>query len=409
MSSNNKKRPVSTRFSPFLIGFHSTLNMIKTSLSLASAMTVEGLYTSEKKSSSAIGAVQKKLCDAIISESFKSHQAFLQGLYLYETSFRAPKPQMPVPLWRKGSAALFDFGPKYGGTCKGRPVLFIPSLINKAYIFDIHETKGFFAFLVRQGIRPYLFDWGSCGPRESLFSFRDYLTRRLLPAARFLYHQNKTPFSVTGYCMGGVFGIGLRTIAPDLVSSLALFATPWDFHQGLSAPLKLDHLAYWADAFFKRSQKIDGDFLQLFFHALDPFSIQKKFRHFAQQSLPEHKALRPSLALEDWLNDTVSVSLPLFQECCRDWYGHNKPYLQKSLGGLSLMTEKASFPAYLVTPTRDRLVPKKSAQGLLALMPGAHVQAPHTGHVGLFGSKRAQEAIWGPYVAWVQNLVNKKE
>ena len=95
---------------------------------------------------------------------------------------------------------------------------------------------------------------------------------------------------------------------------------------------------------------------------------------------------------------------PFLKNACLQWYGQNMPYLQKKVAGVSLEPQRGKGPIYLVTPTKDKLVPEASARGILSLFPQADVLAPMTGHVGLFGSRRAVEIFWKPYTAWLKSL-----
>ncbi len=405
MSPQNKKTFLQGRLSPLLLAFHSSLNAFKASLSLVN-LTILSDYQNSLSCEQTLSLWDKHLdiYKNTITQTFESQRLFLKGVQVYETAPRSLTPKMPPPLWTKGSAGLFDFGVKYSVTKRAVPVLFIPSLINRSYIFDLYEEKGFFAFLARHNIRPYLFDWGDQEKDKQTLSLENYLKNRLLPALHFLVQHTKKPVHIAGYCMGGLFATALRSLAPGLARSLSLFATPWDFHQGNATPLMMQNIADWIKGTLPKDQRIPGDFLQLFFHALSPFSIQKKFQDLGL--CHQKKSLLPPsyIALEDWLNDTVSLSSHVFHECCTKWYQQNEPYHREIVAGVNLQKEKTSSPAYLVTPTKDRLVPLKAAQGILSLMPHADVLAPPTGHVGIFGSRRASEMVWQPYCAWLKHL-----
>jgi len=48
----------------------------------------------------------------------------------------------PPVLWREGTTRLFDFRPE-----GGQPVLFVPSLINRAYILDLSDEHSLLRWL----------------------------------------------------------------------------------------------------------------------------------------------------------------------------------------------------------------------------------------------------------------------
>ena len=61
----------------------------------------------------------------------------------------------------------------------GRPVLFVPSLINRHYILDLSESCSLMRWMAGRGIRPLLLDWGSTGPLERRFTLTDFVAGRL--------------------------------------------------------------------------------------------------------------------------------------------------------------------------------------------------------------------------------------
>jgi polyhydroxyalkanoate synthase subunit PhaC len=84
--------------------------------------------------------------------------AVLAGLRAYQEAERVPRPpEMPV-VARAGRAVLRD----YGG--RGPPAVFVPSLINPPFILDLTEGNSLLRWLVTQGVRPLLVDWGTPDP-----------------------------------------------------------------------------------------------------------------------------------------------------------------------------------------------------------------------------------------------------
>ena len=100
-----------------------------------------------------------------------------------------PEPRL---VWSEGTTRLLD----YGG--EGPPVLFVPSLINRAYILDLTEEISLLRWLAGQGLRPYLLDWDRPGDIERSFSLTDYICGRLESALHALRKEAKTPPLLAG-------------------------------------------------------------------------------------------------------------------------------------------------------------------------------------------------------------------
>src|SRR3989442_583011 len=83
---------------------------------------------------------------------------------------------MAPSLWQEGSTLLLDYRKS---SKPGRPILVVPSLINRGYILDLLPERSFMAFLAGEGFRPFLVDWQSPGEAERRFDLGDYILGRL--------------------------------------------------------------------------------------------------------------------------------------------------------------------------------------------------------------------------------------
>ena len=101
--------------------------------------------------------------------------ALLTGVERYRGHpYRRDLPDPPT-VWEEGPARLLDYGAGGGG----RPVLFVPSLINRHYILDLSEGCSLMRWMAGRGIRPLLLDWGGTGPLERRFTLTDFVAGRL--------------------------------------------------------------------------------------------------------------------------------------------------------------------------------------------------------------------------------------
>ena len=111
-------------------------------------------------------------------------------------------------------------------------VLFVPSLVNRAYVLDLTPERSLMRWLPGQGFRTLLLDWGWPGEAERHFTLTDYVAGRLERALM----AAPGPVVLAGYCMGGLLALAAALRRPDRVRALALLATPWDFHAGPDGP-----------------------------------------------------------------------------------------------------------------------------------------------------------------------------
>jgi polyhydroxyalkanoate synthase len=256
-------------------------------------------------------------------------------------------------------------------------------------------------------LRPLLVDWGAPGEIERSFTLTDYIAGRLDQAfdmAQELSGAAGIPgerVHILGYCMGGLLALALADRRRRRVASLALLATPWDFHAARAAEARLlGALAEPLAAGLAGLGEVPVELLQSLFFAADPQLGLQKFSRFGQLN-PASDRAEQFVAIEDWLNDGVPMALPTARECLGNWYGANlTAAAQWRIAGKAVDPTRLEVPALVVLPEQDRIVPPPSAIALADLLPRAHRLSPSLGHVGMVVGDRAATEVWQPLARW---------
>ena len=328
-------------------------------------------------------------------------EAMLDGIERYRRHPYRRAVKAPPAVWRRGSSRMLDYGPRGGA-----PLLAVPSLINKAYVLDLHPGASLMRHLSGAGIRSLLIDWGAPGAAERGFGLDDYIVGRLEAAAVAAVARTGRRLAVLGYCMGGLLAVALAQRRPDLVASLILMATPWDFHAERAEQARL--LGQVAAPLLKglaRLEVVPVDVLQMFFLANDPLSAARKFISLAALA-PGSEAERRFVALEDWVNDGMPLALAVAAETLGPWYGHNTPGRGRwRVAGRPVLPEEVSAPSLVLVPRHDKIVPPLTAAALGDHLLNATRLDPPLGHVGMVVAQRAPQAVWEPMTAWLKEHV----
>jgi poly(3-hydroxyalkanoate) synthetase len=320
--------------------------------------------------------------------------ALIAGIAAYRRHPWRRTMREPPVIWAQGSSRLLDFGQS-----GDPPVLVVPSLVNRAYVLDLLPGASMLRYLAEAGLRPLLLDWGMPGREEQDFTLTDYIAGRLEAAAASVGGK----MALAGYCMGGLMAVALARRRPDLVTSLALLATPWDFwadQQGAPARA-LAALLPLLEPAFATCGTLPVDALQMLFSLSDPGSVGRKYRDFSAQDQTTARARR-FVAIEDWLNDGVPLVAPVAREVLAEWYGRNTPAEGAwRVAGAPVRPELLAMPCFVAVPDRDRIVPAQSALAMARRIPGAVLHQPRAGHVGMVAGSGARAALWAPLAAWL--------
>lgn len=339
----------------------------------------------------------------LMMEVARRSAGYLQGIAQYHAHpYRRDLPDPPV-LWQEGDTRLLDYG--HGSGC---PVLFVPSLVNRAYVLDLSPRRSLLRWLADEGFRPLLVDWGAPGAVESRFDLSDYIAGRLCRALRAAsVSVSKLSMPVIGYCMGGLLATALAQLRPLQVSGLVLMATPWDFHtEAGPGPRAVSAMARLLDPWMEAWGQLPVDLLQTFFSALDPLLALPKFSSFGR--LAGSRKAEDFVALEDWLNDGIPLAAPVARECLAGWYGANTPHRGSwEVAGEPIRPDKLDLPNLHLVPSRDRIVPPASALALAGAMQNAEVFEPPLGHIGMVVAGAAPKQLWQPLADWMRALPDR--
>ena len=338
---------------------------------------------------------------AVEAELRQRTSSFADGIQQY---WRAPrKPEVPVNvIHTMGTTRLLDFGNATKESAP--PVLIIPSLVNRYTVLDLDNGYSFIRMLAAQGFHPYVVDWDAPGPEEKPFDLTAYITQRLEPLLAIVHAQTgNQSVGLMGYCMGGLLALALAARQPDKVATLALLATPWDFHTGHEAQIRmLAAMMPQLDALIGLMGELPVDVLQAMFTSLDPWLTMKKFQRFARMD-PNNANALAFIGLEDWLNNGVALSGPVARECLQGWYVENRPLnKQWVIDGAPVLPHHIRIPALSVIPGRDHIVPPASASALANALPISDAIVVDAGHIGMVAGKRAKQILHDPLLAWLR-------
>jgi polyhydroxyalkanoate synthase len=349
-----------------------------------------------------------ELSNALQNESLARINTLLQGVLTYACDEKSTEPvdsispHLPQTCWKKLSARLLDYG---APDEDAPPLLVIPSLINRYYILDLSPKRSFIGFLKEQGYHPYILDWGTPESEMAHFSSNHYFRELLAPALEMISKRHRRKIHLAGYCIGGLFALAAAQHYASKTASLALLATPWDFHARDVDPLLLGaEDIQTLEAMINQYHILPPLMLQMLFFTLNPSLFVERFQQLAR--LQRHSArLRECIEVERWANDGVPITTPIAREAFIDWSARNILARKEwKIAGETIVPAKISVPAFAALPQNDRIVPPGCARALTEELPDCTLTVPDSGHVSMMVGNRARKHLWQPYGQWLSML-----
>ena len=327
----------------------------------------------------------------ILLEEAKGDTQFIRdvlaGVRAYQSAPRHPRPAPMREILRAGRVRVTEFG------TAGRPVLFVPSLINPPHVLDLTEQNSLVRWLSASGLRPLLLDWGDPRDGGSGLSVGGHIEHLLIPLMRDLGPD----LVVVGYCLGGTMAIAAAAHVP--LAGLVTIAAPWNF-AGYPPEAREGFGGIW-HAGRGAAEALDlfpMEMLQSAFWRLDPPRTLTKYASFARMT-PDSPEARAFVVLEDWANDGPPLAVPAARELFEDQFIGDLPGKGEwRVGGKLIDPVALDCRTLTIISTSDRIVPAATAPAI-----GERLVLEQ-GHVGMVIGGRARTVLWEPLHRWLSQL-----
>ena len=330
-----------------------------------------------------------------------------RGATLLQTLPRPPVGLTPHRVIHRQNKLVVRYYAPDPAKAAGRPVVVVPSMINRAYIVDLEPDRSMVGALAAAGHPTYLVDWGVPGPedaqddvghvlltllRRSIDRIRRH-ARELQRAAGGSGSSELPQVHLLGYCQGGTLSAMYAALRPQDVAGLVALNAPVRFSQGGR------FADFVASGHFDVEQAISPDALvpvevmKVAFKLLDPMGNWTK--HLAiEQASHDPKALARTLARERWLEENVPMPGTFARQFIRAAYQEDRLLAGTwVVRGQPVDLRRITCPVLVAACQRDFISPKEACLPLAQATGSADVttEVLQTGHIGVvvggFGPK----------------------
>ncbi len=282
------------------------------------------------------------------------------------------------------------------------PVVLVPSLFSRYFVFDLHPKRSMAAFLRDHQFDVWMVDWGKPPHRRPGPGFDEYVGGYLDPALSMIAEQSEAGMvSLLGYSAGGVLSTIYSAWEPSLVRNLITLTTPIDFHKtGVTA---LWARYYPVDVVVDVIKTIPAWSIQAGFTSSAIPHGRKLWRMF-REDIRDNETRPIMNQLRHWISEPLPVAGEVYRNLVKDCYRHNRLVrgdLVVAGRPISLGEIKASLLS--IVAAEDHLCPPDSAFALneAAGTTDETFLAVPGGHLGAVIGRRAEHVLWTRLVDWL--------
>jgi polyhydroxyalkanoate synthase len=285
------------------------------------------------------------------------------------------------------------------------PVLLVPPLMVKPFIFDLYPGRSLVAFLLMRGFAVYLVDFGEPDDADAYVTLDDYVLDWIPAACGAVKADAKSPeLSLLGYCMGGLFAL-LHTAAnrDASVRNIVTIGAPVDANKmGLFAWMskmaggQLERLA-------RRIGNVPGGLSSIGFRLLTPMKNITRYSDLFM-NMWNREYVNGFDAMNQWTRQFIDYPQGAFIQFTRDFMQHNKLVKGQMRFGTKvadLHHVTASLLAF--AGKTDQIAPIAAAHAILDAVGSTDkmFRIAAGGHMGLFAGSTAPAQVWTPAAEWL--------
>lgn len=260
--------------------------------------------------------------------------------------------------------------------------LIIPSIFNSPDILNIGRPSDIITNLRSLG-GVFLIDWKEVkDPNCSLSNYISSISQLLAE----LSLQRCEKIDLIGHCLGGNLALAINILKPELIGSLTLLSTPWDF--SFLSEFREMHKKLVLDSAVKDLDYIPAIYFQILFFLMNQSSFAEKIDYYISNKNKVN--IDDFFAIEKWQFSGHDLPRGLYIELMDDIIGKNIMFNNMwNIDGKIIDPSIITNEVIIITGTKDRIVPSCSSSPLVNIIQQSKKFEYNTGHIGyLVGSQK---------------------
>jgi polyhydroxyalkanoate synthase len=290
------------------------------------------------------------------------------------------------------------------------PILLVPPLAADPLNFDLLPNRSLVRFLLAQGYRVYLADFGSPDDDHSHLGLADYTTRMLPEALEKLRADSgEEEVTLMGYCMGGLFCLVYAGWSHDpRIRNIVTIASPIDAHQAgiagrlfevMNKPLRLAarYVPLRLDDIDPKHLRVPGWLASTAFKLTNPMSTVQGYIDLLM-NLWDREYITEYQTMSAWFNKMHDYPGGIIQDfVLRVGLDNQIAKGNVKLGGeADALLDRIDCSLLAIAGMNDKIVTQEAARKVMDIVASKDrdfILAPG-GHAGVFAGSQAPDTTW---------------
>ena len=307
-------------------------------------------------------------------------------------------------VWSRDRVRLLHYVATAPPTAR-QPVLLVPSLINRSYIFDLHAGNSVVETLLAAGLDVYLVDWGEAQAADAENTLETYVDEYLREVVSVVAATADADVTVVGYCLGGILALLYAAgTSGSRVRNLVSLATPIDFAKMglLVAFVREGRLE--VDDVLDEQGNVPGSVIRRLVQVRRPTGSLVTYANLLEHMWRDDY-MAGYQAMSQWVRDAVPVPGAFARQVIEKLVRRNEMLTGRvTLGRRTVDLAGLAVPCLVAMAQDDDMVPLAAAAPLAELLRSADVEELQVpgGHIALAVGRRATQVTIPRVIDWIK-------
>jgi len=285
------------------------------------------------------------------------------------------------------------------------PVLLVPPLMVKPFIFDLYPGRSLVEFLLKRGFRVYLVDFGEPDDADAYVTLDNYVVD-WMPAACDAVKESahSTELSLLGYCMGALFSLAHVAANGDRsVRNIVSIGAPVDAAKMGMFAWMAQLAGGQAEFLVRRIGNVPGGLSSAVFRLLTPMKNVTRYADLFM-NMWNQEYVNGFDAMNQWVSQFIDYPQSAFLQFQRDFVRRNKLVKgQMAFRGKVADLRRVQAAMLVFAGRTDQIAPVAAVRAVLDAVASADksfLLVPG-GHMGVFAGAGAPAQVWHPAADWL--------